>query len=120
MLLLRQVLAAVVGLSLGLLGGGGSILTVPIFVYVLGLDTKPDIAVSLMVFGTTNHVGAVRHWRLGHVQPRIALLFGGIAMVGTYLGVRLAVFVSSTAQLVLFVIVMLGPRSLCSEASSLP
>ncbi|CCF85681.1 conserved membrane hypothetical protein [Nitrolancea hollandica Lb] len=108
MVVLGLALAAVVGLSLGLLGGGGSILTVPIFVYVLGMDAKPAIAMSLAVVGTTSLFGAVRHWRIGNIQPRLALMFGGIAMAGTYLGTHLAAFVSGTVQLVLFAVVMLG------------
>lgn len=108
MVLLGLALAAVVGLSLGLLGGGGSILTVPIFVYVLGMDAKPAIAMSLAVVGTTSLFGAVRHWRIGNIQLRLALMFGGIAMAGTYLGTHLAAFVSGTVQLVLFAMVMLG------------
>lgn len=100
-------LAALVGLSLGMLGGGGSILTVPIFVYVLGLDAKEAIAMSLAVVGVTSLFGAVGHWRAGNVNVRVALLFGAVAMVGTFLGARLSVFVSGGVQLLLFAVVML-------------
>lgn len=101
-------LAALIGLSLGLLGGGGSILTVPIFVYVLGFEPKEAIAMSLAVVGATSLVGSVGHWRAGNVNLRVALIFGTVAMAGTYLGARLAVFFSGPAQLALFAIVMLG------------
>jgi uncharacterized membrane protein YfcA len=107
MALVGLLLAALVGLSLGLLGGGGSILTVPIFVYVLGFDPKPAIGMSLAVVGVTSLVGAARHWRAGNLNPRVALLFGGVAMAGSLLGARLAVFLSGAIQLVLFAIVML-------------
>lgn len=107
MILLGLALAAVVGLSLGLLGGGGSILTVPIFVYVLGYDPKEAIAMSLAVVGVTSLFGAVGHWRSGNVNPRVALIFGSVAMMGTLLGARLAVYVSGAVQLVLFALVML-------------
>jgi len=100
-------LAGLIGLSLGLLGGGGSILTVPVLVYLLGFGAKEAIAMSLAVVGATSLVGAVGHWRSGHVNVRVALLFGGVAMVGTYLGARLAVFVSGGVQLGLFGAVML-------------
>jgi len=73
-------LAALVGLSLGLLGGGGSILTVPIFVYVLGYDAKLAIAMSLPVIGVTSLVGAASHWRAGNVNVRTAVTFGLVAM----------------------------------------
>jgi hypothetical protein len=101
-------LASAIGLSLGLLGGGGSILTVPIFVYVLGYAAKPAIAMSLPVVGATSLVGALGHWRAGNVNLRQALSFGVVAMVGAYAGARLAVLVSGVVQLTLLAIVMLG------------
>jgi uncharacterized protein len=101
-------LAAVIGLSLGLLGGGGSIVTVPVLVYVLGFGAKPAIAMSLPVVGATSLVGAVGHWRAGNVHLRTAVVFGVIAMAGAYLGARLAVFLSGAAQLVALSVVMLA------------
>lgn len=100
-------LAALVGLALGLLGGGGSILTVPIFVYVLGFGAKEAIAMSLAVVGAVSLLGAVGHWRAGNVDLRVAGIFGVVAMAGTYLGARLAVYFSGGAQLALFAVVML-------------
>ena len=100
-------LAALIGLCLGLLGGGGSILTVPILVYVLGFGAKEAIAMSLAVVGAVSLFGAASHWRAGNVNLRVALVFGSVAMVGTYLGARLAVFFSGASQLVLFAAVML-------------
>lgn len=100
-------LAALIGLSLGLLGGGGSILAVPVFVYVLGYGAKEAIAMSLAVVGATSLFGAASHWRAGNVNLRVAALFGVVAMGGTYLGARLAVFFSGAAQLALFAGVML-------------
>jgi len=108
MQILGLALAVIVGLSLGLLGGGGSILTVPIFVYVLGFAAKQAIAMSLPVVGATSFVGAIRHWRNGNVQPRLALAFGGVAMVGAYVGARLATFVSGQAQLTLLALAMIA------------
>jgi uncharacterized protein len=107
MVALGLVLAALIGLSLGLLGGGGSILTVPILVYVLGFGAKESIAMSLAVVGATSAFGAVSHWRAGNVNVRVAMVFGSVAMLGTYLGARLAVFFSGAAQLALFAVVML-------------
>jgi uncharacterized protein len=95
-----------IGLSLGLLGGGGSILTVPIFVYVLGFGAKESIAMSLAVVGATSVVGAAAHWRHGHVQIRVALLFGVVAMVGSFLGTRLAAKLTGTQQLAIFAAMM--------------
>lgn len=107
MLILGLGLAGLVGLSLGLLGGGGSILTVPILVYVLGFGAKEAIALSLAVVGATSLIGVWGHWRAGNVNVRVAVVFGVVAMVGTYLGARLSVFFTGSAQLGLFAVVML-------------
>lgn len=102
-------LAALIGLSLGMLGGGGSTLTVPVFVYVLGFDPKAAIAMSLPVVGATSLVGAASHWRSGQVQVRTAVLFGVVAMAGSFLSARLlAPRVSGALQLALLAIVMVA------------
>lgn len=108
MALLGFALAALIGLSLGLMGGGGSILTVPIFVYVLGFDPKLAIAMSLPVVGGTSLIGAIGHWKAGNVKLATAAIFGVIAMVGAYAGARLAVFLTGALQLALLSIVMLA------------
>jgi uncharacterized membrane protein YfcA len=97
-----------IGAALGLLGGGGSVLTVPIFVYVLGFEPKAAIAMSLAVVGVTSAFGTIGHWRAGNVNLRIALVFGGIAMLGTLVGVRLSRLVPGPTQLVVFGAVMLA------------
>ncbi len=107
MSLLGLGLALLIGLSLGFLGGGGSILTVPVLVYVSGFEAKQAIAMSLPVVGATSLVGAVNHWRAGNVRIRTALVFGLCAMVGAYLGARLSVLLSGAAQLALLGVIML-------------
>src|SRR5580765_7174365 len=108
MVLLGYALAALIGLSLGLLGGGGSILTVPILVYVLGYAAKPAIAMSLPVVGTTAFIGAIGHWRGGNLVLRVALTFGAIAMIGSFTAARFAAFVRGPVQLLLLGAVMLA------------
>jgi uncharacterized membrane protein YfcA len=66
--ILGLLLAALIGLSLGIMGAGGSILTVPIFVYVLDFGAKEAIASSLAVVGVTSLFGALEHQRKGHVR----------------------------------------------------
>ncbi|MDP8953109.1 MAG: sulfite exporter TauE/SafE family protein [Actinomycetota bacterium] len=107
MIVIGLLLAVLIGLSIGLLGGGGAILAVPIFVYVLGFGTKEAVASSLVVVGTTSLFGAVTHWREGNVKLRVALIFGVFAMAGAYLGAQLAVFFSEAVQLILLAVVML-------------
>jgi uncharacterized membrane protein YfcA len=106
------VLALAIGLSLGILGGGGSILTVPIFVYVMGYTAKQAIAMSLVVVGATSLVGAFRHWRAGNVDVRAALMFGVLAMIGARLGAELSRIVPGIVQLSLLGVVMLVAAAL--------
>ena len=101
-------LAATIGVVLGLLGGGGSILTVPVLVYVLGYGAKPAIAMSLPVVGVTSLIGAGLHWRLGNVRVGTALLFGVLAMAGSFAGAKLGLLLSSRVQMLLLAIVMIA------------
>jgi hypothetical protein len=105
--ILAAVLAIIVGISLGLLGAGGSVLTVPIFVYVLGVEAKPAIAMSLGVVGATALVAALSHVRSRHVSFRVAAIFGPAAMIGAYFGARLALHISGRTQLIGFAVVLL-------------
>jgi uncharacterized protein len=100
-------LAAIIGITLGLLGGGGAILTLPMLVYVVGLDPREAIAGSLFVVGLTSVVGVISHARAGRVSFRVGGLFGVAGMVGAYAGGRLAHYVSATLLLVLFAGMML-------------
>lgn len=101
-------LAAVIGISLGLLGGGGSILAVPILVYVVGMEAKTAIAASLLVVGSTSLIGALRHWRANNIDVRTAVVFGIVSMAGSFAGGRVAAFLSDAFQLTLFAVVMLA------------
>jgi uncharacterized membrane protein YfcA len=104
MTLLGGALALAVGLVLGLLGGGGSILAVPIFLYVFHVPPKPAIAMSLVVVGMSALVGFLTHWRQGTVNVRIAAMFGLLAMTGSFAGARVARFVPAPIQLSLFAV----------------
>lgn len=105
--LLGLALSLAIGLSLGLLGGGGSILAVPIFVYVLGFDPKTAIAVSLGVVGVVSAAGIIPHARAGRIDIRSALLFAVGSTVGAVAGSAIAGYVGGSVQLVVFAIVML-------------
>ena len=107
MTLLGAALGFVVGVTMGLLGGGGSILTVPIFVYVLGIAPKSAIAMSLASVGATSAIGAASHWRQGSVDSRVAAIFGGAAMVAAFAGARIAQYIPESVQLTLFGIIVL-------------
>lgn len=68
--------AALIGISLGLIGGGGSILTVPVLVYLFGTSPVLATSYSLFVVGTTSLAGAINYYRNGLVSFQTALLFG--------------------------------------------
>ncbi|WKW10938.1 sulfite exporter TauE/SafE family protein [Pseudogemmatithrix spongiicola] len=108
MTLIAAVGAVLVGLTLGLLGGGGAIVTVPVLVYALGLDAKLAVVMALPIVGGVSLIGVVQHWRQGNVDFRTAGAFGLTAMGGAYGGARLAQFVSGRLQLTLLALLMLG------------
>ena len=101
-------LSTLVGVSLGILGGGGSILTVPILVYVAGMNPKEAIAASLFVVGVTSAAGAVSHARAGRVRWRTGLLFGAAGLTGAFLGGTLGGHLPGTLLLVAFALMMLA------------
>ncbi|MFF0518127.1 sulfite exporter TauE/SafE family protein [Actinomadura nitritigenes] len=98
--------AVAVGLTLGLLGGGGSILTVPVLVYLAGAAPERAIAMSLFVVGVTSAVSVLPHARAGRVRWRTGLLFGAAGMAGAYLGGRLAAFLPAGVLLAGFGVMM--------------
>ena len=65
-----------IGISLGLIGGGGSILTVPVLVYLFRINPVLATSYSLFIVGTTSLAGAVNNYRNKLVQVKVALLFG--------------------------------------------
>ena len=82
---LTVALALLVGVSLGLLGGGGSILTLPILLYAVGLPAKEAIATSLLVVAGASFVAMIAHARRGRVSLRVAAFFGLASMTTSYL-----------------------------------
>ena len=100
-------LSGLIGLSLGLIGGGGSIITVPILVYVIGVDPHEAIPMSLAVVGATSLVGAGMHHRRGGVVWRTAGLFGVAGIAGAFFGSRLTYLVESRTLLLIFASLML-------------
>ena len=76
--------AIIMGLSLGLIGGGGSILTVPILVYLFLIDPVLATAYSLFIVGLTSLVGSFSHMRLGNIHWRTAIEFGIPSIVAVY------------------------------------
>ncbi len=105
-MLIIGLLATLIGISLGLLGGGGSVLAVPILVYGADLAAKEAIATSLLVVGITSAFALIPHARNGNVEWRTGLIFSITAMVGAYLGGLAASWFSGTTLLLLFAAMM--------------
>ena len=101
------VLSTLVGVSLGLLGGGGSILAVPLLVYVARLDVHVAIGMSLAVVGATALGGAIVHARAGRVDLKAALAFGVAGMIAAPLGAQASHAVAHRVLLLLFATLMI-------------
>ena len=118
------VLALCVGTMMGILGGGGSIMAVPIFVYLCHVPAKLAIASSLLVVGLTAAIGAVPHYRSHNVDFSRAFVFALFSSAGAYAGTRLSTYLTGDVQLVLFALVMSGAayfmlRPIQSEAPAI-
>ncbi len=96
----------VIGLSLGLLGGGGSILTVPALVYLVGQAPQAAVATSLAIVGANSALGASFHGRQGTLDWRVALVFSAAGMLVAYLSAGLSHLFTPAALLVAFAVLM--------------
>lgn len=99
--------AVLIGLCLGLLGSGGSILTVPVLLYLVHMPDKLAIASSLGIVGGISFVGALPYAYQRLVQWRFVLLFGLPDMLGAWLGAWLGEYMPGALQLLIFAVVML-------------
>jgi uncharacterized membrane protein YfcA len=104
---LALTLSVIIGLLLGLLGGGGSILTVPMLVYVLHIEPKTSILMSFAVVGFSSLIAIIQHARKGHVCWKSGIFFGLSGMAGAFGGGRLTVYFSDEVLMGLFGLVTL-------------
>ncbi|WP_017585979.1 sulfite exporter TauE/SafE family protein [Nocardiopsis ganjiahuensis] len=101
-------LAVGVGLALGLLGGGGSILMVPLLTYVAGMEPKEAVAASLFVVGATSLVSVFAHARAGNVRWRTGLVFGAAGMAGAFLGGLAGGYLPGSLLMIAFALMMVA------------
>lgn len=99
--------ALLIGLVLSVLGSGGSIITVPVLLYLIGMQPQLAIASSLCIVGVISLISSMRFIKHKKVSWRHVFLFGLPGMAGTYLGAWTSTFVTSDIQLTVFVILML-------------
>lgn len=106
----------VIGLSVGALGGGGSILAVPALVHLFAQDPRSAITASLLIVGVTSVIGALPHARAGRVRLTEGVLFGLLGALGSVVGTRLStrvaepVLLTAFACLILLVAVLMTRR----------
>ena len=100
--LLASPLGFLIGLSLGALGGGGSVLAVPALVYAAGEGPKNATTTSLLIVETSALVGAFAHWREQRVRVGAGVLFGLVGVGGSFLGSRLNASVNPDILLLAF------------------
>ena len=101
------ILAVSIGVSLGALGSGGSIVTVPVLVYAAGIQPKTAVAMSLAIVGATSVVASFFHFRRGNFHNRAAVVFCGAGIVGAYFGSMSTHLIPSRALMLLFAALML-------------
>jgi len=110
--LLYGALGSLIGLTLGLLGGGGSILTVPMLVYLVGQTPQAAVTASLVIVGANSALGVLFHRANGAVNWRVALAFGGVGMGFAYLAANFSKFFPSEALMIAFALLMLAVGAL--------
>lgn len=96
-----------IGISLGLTGAGGSILTLPVLVYLVGLPPTETVGVSLCIVAIAAGFGAVQRWRCGEIHLKAALMFGVAGMVGAAIGATFTHVVDERLLMFLFALLMI-------------
>ncbi len=106
------ILAVLIGVSLGALGSGGSIVTVPVLVYGAGIQPKAAVGMSLAIVGATSLAASFFHYRRGNFHNKAAIIFCGAGIVGAYFGSMLTHRISARARMLAFAALMLVVGSL--------
>ncbi|NJN16574.1 MAG: sulfite exporter TauE/SafE family protein [Oscillochloris sp.] len=106
-IIIELVLGFLIGLSLGLLGGGGSILTVPVLVYIVGKAPHEAVTISLVIVGLNSLSGVGFHARGGTLNFRTALIFGSVGMLTAFCAASLSKAIPEAVLMVMFAGLML-------------
>src|SRR6185295_19751471 len=102
-----RILAVVVGLSLGALGSGGSIITTPVLVYVAHVPPERAVGMALFIVGATSLVGTLLHIYRGNVARLPVILFSLTGMAGAYLGASGTHLIARQALMLIYAAIML-------------
>ena len=98
--------ALLIGVSVGALGSGGSIVTLPILVYIAGVAPKSAVGMSMVIVGGTSLLGGYFHYRRGNFVPKAVLLFSATGIIGAYLGSIGTHLVASSVLMLSFAVLM--------------
>lgn len=120
MIIVAIAVGALIGLSLGALGGGGSILTVPALVYLMGMDTRAATTGSLIIVGVTAVFGMLAHRRDGYVRVLAGIVFGLVGAAGAVIGTKWSLAVSPDVLLAGFSMLMLVVAALMLTRRRVP
>ncbi len=96
----------ITGMLLGVFGSGGSIITVPALLYLLNVEPKSAIAMSLGIVSVTATITALQHWRKGNIDFKVAAIFGLFGVAGSFAGAKLGIITPVIIQLSAFALVM--------------
>ncbi len=96
----------VTGVLRGVFASGGSIVTMPALLYLLDVEPKSALAMSLGIVAITATITALQHWKRGNVNLKVTAMFGLFSVAGTYAGALLGVITPVVIQLGLFAVVM--------------
>ena len=110
--ILTVTFAVTIGISLGVLGSGGSIITLPVLVYIAGVPAKEAVGMSMAIVGATSLFGALVQFRRGNVAVKAALIFSATGMAGAFVGATGTHLVSKRILLLSFAGLMLVVGSL--------
>ncbi len=122
MLLVDLLLGFGIGVLIGMLGGGGSILTVPALVYLVGQTPQAAVTTSLAIVGANSVMGAYFHRSRGTLNGRVALVFGGAGMVVAYLAAGLSRQLTPSLLMVAFagLLIVIGTMLITRKMAEAP
>lgn len=101
------ILSALIGISLGLIGGGGSIIIVPVLVYALRVEAHHAVDMALTIVGVTSMIGVALHSQLGTIKLKTGMLFSATGTLSAYFSSRLTYLVSTATLFLLIATLMI-------------
>lgn len=107
--ILSVIAGVAVGFSLGLIGGGGSILAIPLLLYFVGID-DPHVVIgtTALAVGLNSYINAVSHWRRQNINFKVGIVFSAMGVIGVLLGTTLGLITKGNLLLFLFSFLMMG------------